>query len=186
MDNDEPDYVHVTVDGDNYDMTSTQTNYITGATFTKTIECIDLGLTPYPHQFNFSATDGQVAISMELPEPRNKFYIIENQTPNVFTSAPSVVAMKEDDDVKLIPMNQIFEDVDISDGMDFHIWQSRFSFLIALLLLYPSLASHQPSSIHLLLTLIFLMLPQKAINKRHLNRLKNSQRLNMKSMVLEE
>ncbi|WP_455392381.1 hypothetical protein [[Eubacterium] cellulosolvens] len=124
LDNDEPDYVHVTIDGENYDMTSTQTNYVTGATYTQTVDCSDLGLTPYPHQFNYSATDGQVPISMELPDPKNKFYIIENQTPNIFTSAPSVVAMKEDDEVKLIPMNQIFEDVDITDGMDFHIWYS--------------------------------------------------------------
>jgi hypothetical protein len=106
-------------------MDSSQSNYINGATFTKILECDDLGLSPYPHSFNFSATDGQVPISLTLSTPKNEFYIIQNQTPNLFDTAPDSITMEEDDDVKTLPLNQIFEDVDLSDGMDFKIKQGN-------------------------------------------------------------
>jgi hypothetical protein len=123
LDNNEPDYVRVTVDGINYEMTSSQSNYQTGAVFTKTLAAIDLGVTPYPHTFNFSATDGQIPITLSLPIPKNQFKIIQNQTPNVFLSAIDKITMDEDDDIKTLLLNQIFEDADTTDGMDFHIKQ---------------------------------------------------------------
>jgi hypothetical protein len=121
IDDNFPTYMHVTVDGIDYDMTTTGSDYISGVVYSKTFFGSDLGITPYPHTFNFSASDGLEPIVLALSPPKNEFKIIQNQTPLVYSSAPNQLSLKEDDNDVIISSDQIFEDVDLTDGMDFYI-----------------------------------------------------------------
>ncbi len=121
LDDNAPTYMRVTIDGTNYDMSSTSSNWDGGVDFSAQFKGNDFGISPYPHEFNYSACDGLDAVEFSLPDPNNKFKIIENQTPKIYESAPEVIALDEDDEIQLIAFSQIFEDLDKSDGMDFYI-----------------------------------------------------------------
>lgn len=123
-DNNPPSYVRVTVDGLNHDLDSIQNTFVTGAEYKETYPATTFGISPYPHVFNFSANDGLADVNQSLQKPKNEFKVIENQTPKIYNTAPKVVLLEEDDDDSVLSLDQIFEDVDKTDGIDFYIKQA--------------------------------------------------------------
>jgi hypothetical protein len=121
LDDNIPEYVNITIDGVNYKMASSKTNYASGVEYSLNMKANDFGLSPYPHIYNFSASDGLKHIKLELQSPNNEFKVIQNQTPNIFNSAPTTLSLKEDDDNYILSLEQVFEDADTTDGMDFYI-----------------------------------------------------------------
>jgi hypothetical protein len=121
LDNNPPSYVRVTIDGINYDMSGSGSNYQTGVLYQLSVVGSDLNDNFYPHTFNFSSSDGLVPITMSLSSPNNEFKVIEDQTPLVWPDAPKSIKLDEDDDDYLLPLSQIFQDVDPPDGLKYTI-----------------------------------------------------------------
>ena len=124
-DNDAPQYVRVTIDGENYEMKSSGTNYVTGVSYTFSIKGSELTDSFYPHTFNFSASDGLLFDSMSLSPPKNQFKVIEDQTPGIWNSAPKKLTFDEDDDPYTLSCEDIFIDVDPPDGLTYTIWNDN-------------------------------------------------------------
>ena len=123
-DNNPPTYVRVTVDGLNNKLDSIQNTFVTGAEYKETYPATTFGLSPYPHTFNFSASDGLAAVNQSLQKPKNEFKVIENQTPRIYSTAPKLLTLEEDEDIRVLSLDQIFEDVDKTDGIDYYIKQA--------------------------------------------------------------
>jgi hypothetical protein len=122
FEDDAPQYVRVTIDGINYEMTSSGSNYISGVLYTYQVTGSDLDDSYYPHTFNFSTSDGLLDDTLSLSPPNNEFKVIEDQTPGVWDTAPNKLKFGEDDEAYILPFNQIFEDVDPPDGLVYTIY----------------------------------------------------------------
>jgi hypothetical protein len=122
FEDDAPQYVRITIDGMNYEMTGSGTNYVSGVLFTYKVQGSDLDDSYYPHTFNYSTSDGLLTDTLSLSTPNNEFKVIEDQTPGVWDTAPNKLKFAEDDEAYILPFNQIFEDVDPPDGLVYTIY----------------------------------------------------------------
>ncbi len=121
QDNNIPSFVNLTIDGFDYAMIGSGSDYTTGVTYQFSILCSELDDSYYPHTFYFSANDGLEEVSMALSSPNDEFKVIEDQTPEIWDTAPNRLTFDEDGEITIMELSQVFKDVDPSDGMAYSI-----------------------------------------------------------------
>jgi hypothetical protein len=124
--NDAPEYVRVTIDGDNYEMTGSGSNYESGVVYSFSILGSELDDNFYPHTFNFSTDDGLFSDILVLSSPKNEFKVIEDQTPTIADNAPVKLRFDEDQHLSenpyILQFSKIFVDKDPQDGLSYSLW----------------------------------------------------------------